>query len=134
MPTLADLKSLGAPSEVAWEIREDNTVRLDFSIRIDGVAVDLTGVTGTCKIRADYDAATDLATPTVTLASPATIGRVYADLDTTASASLSAAVPVGTSPTLRIVPIGVYDVVLTDGTNTITAIAGTVSLVREVTP
>lgn len=133
MPALDALVTLGAPADRVWVVREGDNVALSFVLKLNGTAIDLTPCSGTCRIRADYDTATDLVTAVVTFPVP-TSGTVRVDLTAADTTALAAAVPVDTSPLQREVPIGVYDVELQDGTNQWTVLSGSVIVSREVTP
>lgn len=133
MAALDSLISIGSPGTRDWVVREGDNVQLNFVVNLNGSAVDLTGVTGTCSIRLDYTSTSDLVAGTVSFPTPAS-GTVRVSLTAANTTTLAASVPASTDASQRLVTIAVYDVELQDGTNQLTILGGTVSLSREVTP
>jgi len=133
VPALDSLITMGGPASSDWVIPEGDNVALDFSVLLNDVAVNLTGVTGTCSIRADYDAAADLVAGVVTFPTPLT-GAVRVTLTAANSTTLAGAAPAGTPAGQRLVPVGYFDVELQDGTNRVTVLAGVAIVSREATP
>jgi hypothetical protein len=129
MATLADLVSMGGAPDQQWVIRRANDQSLNFVVKLDGTAVDLTSCTGTCLIKADYSAgAATIATATVSFPTPAS-GTVKVLLTDTTSALT---IPAGTADTTGDVPAYVYDVKLTLGSDIVTVLRGTVLIQRMV--
>lgn len=129
MATLADLVTMGATPSYQWTIRRANDIALQFSVKLDGTAVDLTGCTGTCLIKSDYGpSGTTIATATVSFPTPAS-GTVRVALTDTTSALT---IPAGTADATGDVPAYVYDVRLTLGSDTVTVLRGTVLIQRMV--
>jgi len=134
MPALDNLIFIADPAIAPWTVREGDNCPIQFIVKYNGVAVDLTGVTGTCSIRATFDAAADLVVPTVTFPSPLSSGTVRVTLSAAQATTLAGSVPAGTDPLTRVAQVGVYDVELQDGTNQVTILSGSSLVSREVTP
>lgn len=134
MAALDSLIAIGAPGSKTWVIREGDNPALKFTIKVNGSPLDLTGVSGSCSIRASYaTASSTLATPTVSF--PArTAGQVMVALTTSQSSALRAAVVSTTDDATQQVPVGVFDIELQDGTNEVTIVGGPTVLSREATP
>lgn len=132
MPALDPLVGLGSPGETTWTVREGDNCSLDFAVRVSGSYLNITGVTGTCSIRSDYDSTTDIVTGTVTFPTPAS-GTVKVTLTAANTTALATAVT-GLPASQRLVPAGYFDIELQDGTNQVTICCGQVMLSREITP
>jgi hypothetical protein len=133
MPALDALITSGGPASYTWDVREGDNPALQFTVKLAGVAVDLTGVTGACSIRQDYAATSDIVVPTITFPNAAG-GVVRASLSSAQTTTLAAAIT-GTPPaTQQYVDVGYFDVELQDGTNQWTCIGGLVRISREITP
>lgn len=131
MATLADLVTMGGAPSRDWTIRRKDDVVLEFSVIFSGAAVNLTGCTGSCLIRSDYGpSATTIATAAVTIPSPAT-GLVRVAL-TEASSALP--IPAGTPDDSSDVRAYVYDVRLTNGSDTVTVLRGDCVIQRNASP
>lgn len=133
MAALDNLVTIGPIATRPWVIREGDNVALQFIVKYNGAAVDMTTVTGVCSIRANYDSTTDIAVGTVTFPTPAS-GIVRVTLAASLTTAVAAAIPAGTSVDLLQVPVGYYDIELQDGTNQVTILGGQVSTSREITP
>lgn len=133
MPALDNLINAGAPGAHEWIVREGDNAGLQFTIKLNSVAADLTGCTGVCSIRSDYAAVTDIVTGVVTFPTP-TSGVVRVTLTAANTTTLAGVVPGSTDAAQQLVNVGVYDVEILDGTNQLTILGGKVVLSREVTP
>ena len=117
------------PQSAEIQITQGDTWTERFDITDEnGSAVDLTGLTGSLKIK-DTFTGTVLATATVTIPTPAS-GQVVATLSSATTTGLSLS---GASATERTGQIGFYDLQLTDGSSIVTIVGGIVTLYREVT-
>ena len=132
MPALDSLTSIQSPAVRDWIVREGDNVALAFVLKLNSIAVNLTGCTGTCSIRANYDSGSDIVAGTVTFPTPAS-GTVRIDLTSANTAAIAAAIT-GADPNQREVSVGFYDVEIQDGTNQLTILAGSVIVSREITP
>lgn len=128
MPLPSSLLQIDAPGAANLLIRQGDTWQQAFTIKVSGVAVDITGFTPALKIRDYYGSVTILATATCTIPT-GTDGRILAALTPAVTAALTAT----GQTSQRVIPIGYYDLDLTDGTDRVTLCAGTVSLSREIT-
>lgn len=133
MAALDNLIYIQAPGARDWTIREGDNVALQFTVKLNGTAVDLTAVTGTCSIRSDYASTSDIVAGTVTFPTPAS-GIVRVTLTAANTTTLAGVVPGSTDVNQQLVNVGVYDVELQDGTNQLTILGGKVIISREVTP
>lgn len=130
MPLPTSLLRIAAPFSTDIVIRQGDTLQLPFTIKVSGVAVDLSGFTAACKIRDYYGSATVLATPTVTIP-VGTDGVILVSMTPAATAALTA---LGTpANTARVALMGYYDIDITDATDRVTLIVGQVNLSREIT-
>lgn len=122
------LLRIGRPGNAPIVVRQGDTYQQPFTLTLNGVAVDISGLTAAMKIRATITGAV-LATPTCTIPT-GTDGLILAAMTPAVTAALSVA---GAAATEREPQLGYYDVDLTDGTDRVTVVGGTVSLWREVT-
>lgn len=130
MPLPTALLQISAPGSANLTIRQGDTWQQVFTISVSGVVQDITGFTAALKIRDYYGSNTVLATATCTIP-VGTDGKIYAALTPATTAAL---VPTDTPQnSQRVAFLGYYDLDLTDGTDRVTLVAGTVSLSREVT-
>jgi hypothetical protein len=130
MALLDDLLAKADPAIVNLTITQGDTHLISNTLEVkpEGGAfapVDLTGCTVTAVIKSAFGGTT-LATYTCTHSGA--LGGYRCILTPAATAALVH--PGGSDPA----PIGVYDVQVTDGTNTVTLQQGTISLRRSVTP
>ena len=133
MPALDKLISDGAPQTYDLVVRDGDNISLALGLNNpDTTAFDLTGVTGTCSVRADYVASTDIVTATVSIPTPAN-GAFFVTLTQAQTATIAGTVPGGVPPLQLLVNVGVYDVVLTDSANQVTIVTGAVIVSRDVT-
>lgn len=133
MAALDNLVYIQAPASRDWTVREGDNIALQFAIKLNGTAVDLTAVTGTCSIRTDYSSVTDVVTGTVTFPTPAS-GIVRVSLTAANTTTIAGLVPGSTAVGQQLVDVAVYDIELQDGTNQVTILGGRITVSREVTP
>jgi len=133
MAALDNLIYIQAPGARDWTVREGDNVALQFTVKLNGAAVDLTTVTGVCSIRSDYASVTDIVTGVVTFPTPAS-GVVRVTLTGVNTTTLANAAPGSPAASQQLVEVGVYDIELQDGTNQLTILGGKVIVSREVTP
>jgi len=120
------LLEIGLPGDGTLTIRQGDTWRQKITVKQGGVVVDLSsGVTATLKIK-DAIGGTLLLTATCTIPI-GTDGAIYAALTPAQTAAVTVA------GTTRVRTLGVWDLNLTDGTNTVSPIGGAVNLWLEVT-
>lgn len=99
------------------------------TIKLGGIPIDLTGITPRAKVRPDFVSATILTLTCAVYGSPAN-GQVIVS----ATPALIAAITPPSAPTTqREIPIGEWDLELTDGTLTGRFLQGNVTLSREAT-
>ena len=111
-------------------IVQGSTLTRVFQVQdTNGTIIDLLGVTAAAKIRDAFTGSVivTLTCPVVTGAS----STVTVTMTSAATAALT--VPAGTPADVRVATIGVWDLELTDGTNTYRFAEGVVSLSREAT-
>jgi hypothetical protein len=116
---------IGLPGDATLTIRQGDTWSVVFTITSNGVAVDLSsGVTASLKIKSTYGGTL---LETATCSTPTAGGVITASLTPAETAALTA------TGDQRIRPLGVWDLNLTDGTNTATVVGGAVNLYMQVT-
>jgi hypothetical protein len=120
------LLGIGLPGDATLTIRQGDTWQTIITINVNGIAADLSSsVTATLKIKDTYGG-TLLATATCTIP-VGTDGKVHCSLTPAQTAALTA------TGSQRVRALGVWDLNLTDGTNTVTPVGGAVNLYIEVT-
>jgi hypothetical protein len=120
------LLEIGMPGDASLTIRQGNTWRQRITVRVGGVAADLSvGVTASLKIK-DAFGGTLLETAACTIP-VGTDGVVIAALTPAETAALTV------TGTTRVRALGVWDLNLTDGTDVATVIGGAVNLYMQVT-
>lgn len=120
------LLEIGLPGDATLTIRQGDSFRQLITVNVNGSPADLSvGVTATLKIR-DTIGGSVLATCTCTIPI-GTDGTVLAVLTPVTTAALTV------SGTTRVRQLGVWDLDLTDGTDVITCVGGTVQLYMQVT-
>jgi hypothetical protein len=118
------LLEIGLPGDATVTIRQGDTWRQKITVKQSGVAADLSvGVTATLKIKDTYGG-TLLETAACTIP-VGTDGVVLAALTPAETAVLTIA------GTTRLRALGLWDLNLTDGTNTVTVIGGAVNLYMQ---
>lgn len=132
MPALDDLITIGAPPLRDWVIREGDNPRLQFVIKRNGLPVNLTSVTGTWEVRADYDDASPvIVNGSCTFPTP-TSGTVRCDVTPAQTVTLNGAVPASADDNQLEARVGVFSIRLDDGTNKVTILGGSVIVARQV--
>ena len=117
------------PAEYAITVKKGATFYQEFE-HLDGVtAIDLTGVTGAAMIRETFTAASPIATFAVTIPSP-TNGTVIIQLAPATTTALSATFNATTD---RERQVWFWDLELSDGTDVVRTVQGTVTFSREAT-
>jgi hypothetical protein len=117
---------IGLPGDASLYIRQGDSWRTVFTITVNGVAADLSsGVTATLLIK-DAIGGSLVATATCTIP-VGTDGKVLATMTPATTAAIA------TVGTTRLRLLGVWDLNLTDTTNTATPVGGDAWLYQEVT-
>lgn len=120
------LLEIGLPGDTTLTVRQGDSWRQSFTINLNGSPADLSvAVTASLKIRSTLGGSV-VATPTCSIP-VGTDGVVLAVMTPATTAALTV------SGSERVRLLGYWDLNLTDGTNTITVIGGTVNLYIEVT-
>ena len=129
MATLADLVTMGGAPSYLLPWRRGDDLALSFVVKLNDVAVDLTSVTGTCLVKADYSAgAATIATGTVSFPTPAAGTVKVLFTDTSSAVTIPATVDANTGE-FTAYP---YDVRLTLGSDTVTVLRGALQIQRMV--
>ncbi len=133
MPLHADLLALGSPIEAAIEIVQGDGRVFLRTLRkrnLDGsyTPYDITGHTFRMQVRSDYASATVVIAATVAPTANAAVGEYSETWDPTATAALNPTA----DPNLGLVPLGVYDLEIISGAQSVTLKRGTVTLKRQV--
>lgn len=116
---------IGLPGDATLTIRQGDTWSVVFTILVNGVAADLSsGVTASLKFKSTYGGTL---LETAACSTPSASGVITASLTPAETAALTA------TGDQRIRPLGVWDLNLTDGTNTATVVGGAVNLYMQVT-
>ena len=128
MPIPVSLLEKSAPGLANIEICQGDTFYQSFVIRVNGIVVNLTGLTAALTVRASYGGAI-LATAVCTIP-VGTDGKIIARMTPLVTAALS--VP-GALVTSRLAQLGFYDIDVSDGVDRVTVVTGVTTLSREVT-
>lgn len=133
MPMHADFLALGQPIEAPIEIVQGDGRTYLRTLRkrnTDGsyTPYNLTGYTFRLQVRAAYDSTTVLIAAAVAITSNAASGE-YSE---TWAPSDTAALAVTADPMVGLVPLGVYDLEIINGSDCVTLKRGTVTLKRQV--
>jgi len=119
------LLEAGRPATADIVVKQGDTFLMTITVRLAGVAVDITGLTAAMKIKATIGG-TLLATPTCAVP-VGSDGKILATMTPAVTAALTA------TGTAREVALGFWDCALSDGTDKVTVAGGAVSLWRKVT-
>jgi hypothetical protein len=133
MPLPADFLALGSPIEAPIEIVQGDGRTFLRTLRKrneDGsyTPYPLTGFTFRLQVRSAYDSGTVLIAATVVPTANAANGEYSETWDP----ALTAALNPTADPGVGLVPLGFYDLEISDGTNTVTLKRGTATLKRQV--
>ena len=99
----------------------------------NGVVYDLTGCTTSAKIRDNFPSGTSVVLATLTCNITTTLGASTITVAQTMAQTAALSVPAATPVDVRAAVIGVWDLEITDGTNTYRFAEGNVTLSREAT-
>lgn len=115
-------------------ISQGSTYSKSFQVAdVNGVVYDLTGCTAAAKIRDNFPSATSVVLATLTCNISTTLGVSTITVSQTMSQTAALNVPAATPVDVRAAVIGVWDLEITDGTNTYRFAEGNVTLSREAT-
>jgi hypothetical protein len=120
------LLEIGLPGDATLTIRQGDTWRQRIVVKQGGVAANLSsGVTASLKIKTTFGGSV-LETATCTIP-VGTDGAVIAALTPAETAALTV------TGTTRVRELGLWDLNLTDGTDTVTVIGGVINLYMQIT-